>query len=37
MPESRAEAEKWIKQETARAKSIFLGMKGARKFLKDKE
>ena len=34
MPESRAEAEKWIKQETARAKSIFLGMKGARNYLK---
>lgn len=34
MPETKAEAEKWIKQETARAKSIFLGMKGARNYLK---
>ena len=33
-PENKAEAEKWIKQETARAKSIFLGMKGARNYLK---
>lgn len=37
MPETKAEAEKWIKQETARAKSIFLGMKGAREFLREKE
>lgn len=33
-PENRAEVEKWLKQEVARAKSILWSTKGAKEFLK---